>query len=87
MERFVREGSGAVMHDPTRAWLAYDGRRWSVGDSAAKELAKRVVRCIWKEAGEATDPEVRGILSKWFVKSQAAAHRGDDRTRAYGPVD
>lgn len=72
-ERFVRHRAGTVKHSAALGWLVYCGGRWLPGDAAARELAKKDVKEIWREAADADDPDDAKRLAGWAVKSQTSA--------------
>jgi P4 family phage/plasmid primase-like protien len=57
---------------PWGRWLVWDGRRWAVDSSGeVHRRAKRTVKEIYREAGDATDDESRKALAKHAMRSEA----------------
>ena len=57
-----------------KSWLVWDGTRWKVDlVGASTNLAKKVVRSIYKEAAAAETKERRAELAAWAKRSEAAA--------------
>ncbi len=57
---------------PWGRWLVWDGRRWAADNSGeVHRRAKRTVKEIYREAGDATDDESRKALAKHAMRSEA----------------
>ena len=57
---------------PWARWLVWDGRRWAVDSSGeVHRRAKRTVKEIYREAGDATGDEARKALAKHAMRSEA----------------
>jgi putative DNA primase/helicase len=61
---------------PWKKWLYYDGRRWSMDNSAAVEaLAKLAARKILAEAATVANDKRRSTLIRWARQTESRARR------------
>jgi len=72
-ERFVaRHGADVRYCYPWSTWLVWTGARWAVDNSGGvHRRAKRTVKGIYREAGDATGDEARKALAKHAMRSEA----------------
>jgi putative DNA primase/helicase len=75
-ERLLEEHSHELRHVDAWGWLYYDGRRWIVSDKIVHELAKQVVRRIYREGAAEKDSDIRRALAKWAISSEGKGRVG-----------
>jgi len=70
-ERLVAQYGGDIRYcHPVRAWLLWDGRRWSMDETAEIErLAKSAVRSLYQDALKIADEEQRKLWIRFAMKS------------------
>jgi len=78
-ERLVQyHGEDLRFCHPFGKWLAWDGRRWQIDNTAeVMRRAKQTARRVYQEAADASDPAQAKELAKHAIRSE-----GDARLRA-----
>lgn len=71
-DRLVRDHGRDILFAPEVGWLVWDGRLWQPDPLGlrVRELAKRSVRRIYREAESEADRTRANDLSKWAFQSQ-----------------
>lgn len=69
-ERLADRYGHWLKHSPSLGWLAWDGRRWELDDSAAVRAMTATIREIYQEAAETHDADQRQAMAAHAVKSE-----------------
>ena len=74
-ERLVRRHGDRIRYcHPWKKWLAWNGKRWSVDETAnVMRMCKDVVRRIYGEASQAGDDAARTAIVRWGTRSESRA--------------